>query len=105
MVKYSQWIMVIGKDRTKIEAKFVAPSENIPHGINYSLTLHDKNNKRIIGYDNAHGIEARKKKFRVNRIEWDHKHERERIKPYEFEDAGQLMEDFWDDVNECIGDS
>ena len=38
----------------KFEAKVVEASENIPHGVRYSLTLHDKNNHRIIGYDNAH---------------------------------------------------
>ena len=33
---------------TKIEAKVVVPNEKIPHGVKYSLTLHDSYNKRII---------------------------------------------------------
>jgi len=32
---------------TKIEAYRVEPNQNIPHGIRYSLTLHDRYNKRI----------------------------------------------------------
>jgi len=36
-------------------------------------------------------------------LEWDHKHNKEKIQAYEFESPGQLMEDFWKDVNEIIG--
>jgi len=43
-----------GKYWVKFEAKKVTPTKNIPHGIKYCLTLHDKDNKRILGYDNAH---------------------------------------------------
>ncbi len=39
---------------TKFEAKQVVVNEHIPHGIKYSLTLHDPSNTRILGYDNAH---------------------------------------------------
>jgi len=88
---------------TKFEAKKVDPSDNIPHGIKYSLTLHDSNNLRIMGYDNAHGIKRSKKMFESKKIEWDHKHEKNKIKSYEFENAGQLLEDFWKSVNKIIG--
>lgn len=87
---------------TKFEVKKVITTKNIPHGIKYSLTLHDRYNKRIVGYDNAHGIKPKKKKFGGKRIIWDHKHERNLTKPYEFENAGQLLEDFWNDVNQQI---
>ncbi len=40
----------------KIEAWQVFISEEIPHGVRYSLTLHEPYGKRILGYDNAHGI-------------------------------------------------
>ena len=37
--------------------KFIAHktpvNKHIPHGIKYSLTLHDRYNQRVIGYDNA----------------------------------------------------
>lgn len=41
----------------KFEAKKVSPTTDRPHGIRYSLTLHDRTNERIIGFDNAHAIE------------------------------------------------
>jgi len=88
---------------TKFEVKKVNSNDNIPHGIKYSLTLHDRNNKRIIGYDNAHGIKPDKTKFKARKTEWDHKHERNKIKTYEFKSAAELLEDFWNDVNKIIG--
>ena len=35
----------------KIEARKVSPTEHIPHGRKYSLTLHDQYYERIIGYE------------------------------------------------------
>ena len=59
--------------------------------------------KRIIGYDNAHGIKPpKKKKFSGKRQIWDHKHQKSTLRPYEFESAYQLLEDFWADVNKII---
>jgi hypothetical protein len=45
----------------KVEAYRVSPTIHIPHGVKYSLTLHDRSNVRILGYDNAHGIKPGKK--------------------------------------------
>lgn len=87
---------------TKIEAYRTAPNTHVPHGIRYSLTLHDRHNVRILGYDNAHGIKPQRKKFGAKREVWDHKHERKIVEPYEFESAGQLLEDFWQDVNRML---
>ena len=89
---------------TKIEAKIIDTNEHIPHGIKYSLTLHDSHNKRILGYDNAHGIKAKKRKYGAKRLVWDHRHERESIEPYEFDDAVQLLEDFWADVERILAE-
>lgn len=86
----------------KIEAKSVADNEHIPHGIKYSLTLHNPHNVRILGYDNAHQIKPKRKKYGAKRLIWDHKHERKIIEPYEFESAGQLLEDFWCDVEKIM---
>jgi len=76
----------------KFEAKQVRTSENIPHGIKYSFTLHDINNTRIIGFDNAHAVKKsgkRRKKFSGRIIAWDHVHKREKTTRYEFESASQ----------------
>ncbi len=87
---------------TKFEAREVEPTEHIPHGIRYSLTLHDRDNRRIIGYDNAHGIKPKRRKYGGKRIVWDHKHDKNIVETYEFESAGQLLEDFWKDVNNIV---
>lgn len=71
--------------------------------IRYSLTLHDSHNQRVIGYDNAHAVKPKRKAYGGVRHNWDHKHEKEIVKPYEFENAGQLIEDFWKDVNIILG--
>jgi hypothetical protein len=83
---------------TKINAAKVNPTKHIPHGIKYSLTLHDRYNNRIIGFDNAHAYKAKIKRFSGRKITWDHKHKCEKIEPYEYESASQLLEDFWNEV-------
>ncbi len=87
---------------TKIEAKRVVTNEHIPHGIKYSLTLHNPSNVRILGYDNAHAIKPKRKKYGAKRVVWDHRHERKIVEPYEFENAAQLLEDFWVDVEKIL---
>ena len=79
---------------TKFEVKRVKPSRIIPHGIRYSLTLHDRYNRRIIGFDNAHAFKPKRKRLGARKITWDHQHNKERVSAYEFESAGQLLEDF-----------
>lgn len=89
---------------TKFEAYEVTKTDFIPHGIRYSLTLHDKFNIRIFGIDNAHAFKPKKKKFGAKIITWDHKHQQTEIVNYEFENAGQLLEDFWKGVEETIAE-
>jgi len=84
----------------KFTAYRIPVNKHIPHGIKYSLTLHDRHNQRIIGYDNAHGVNfPQKKKFSGRRDIWDHKHKMTITTGYEFESAYQLLDDFWKDVN------
>ena len=87
---------------TKIEVYRVDPDEHIPHGVRYSLTLHNQDNIRILGFDNAHAFKPKKKKFGAHKITWDHKHLEQKIVPYEYESAGQLLEDFWTAVEETL---
>lgn len=72
---------------TKFEMRHVGSSEHIPHGIRYSLTLPDRYNTRILGFDNAHAIKPKRKKYGARKITWDHIHQREYTIPYEYEDA------------------
>jgi len=81
----------------KFEAKKVQTSEAIPHGVKYSLTLHNKKNQRVVGYDNAHSFKSTKK-YGGKKESYDHIHKEMTIVPYEFESAAQLIEDFWNSV-------
>jgi hypothetical protein len=86
----------------KIEARLVDASVAIPHGIRYSLTLHDLYGKRIIGYDNAHAIKLPKNYKNAGRhLIFDHKHRHvsDRGVPYAFTTVQQLLNDFFADVN------
>ena len=89
----------------KIEAWQVAVSQDIPHGIRYSLTLHEPYGKRILGYDNAHAVKPPKKfKYAGTRLPYDHKHRHASDKgvPYEFRDAHQLLADFFNEVDRVL---
>jgi len=89
----------------KFEAWQVEVSEMIPHGIRYSLTLHDKYGKRIMGYDNSHAVKPPKKyKYVGQRITYDHKHQHHLDKgvPYEFKDAAQLLSDFFAEADRVL---
>lgn len=55
----------------KIEARQVEKDEHRPHGIKYSLTLHDRNNTRVLGFDNAHAIKKRGRR-QAKKIHWAH---------------------------------
>ena len=87
---------------TKFEASRVTPTPQSPHGIRYSLTLHDRSNTRVLGFDNAHTFKAKKKKYGARKITWDHKHKMDRVYPYEFESASYLIKDFWEGVEEIL---
>lgn len=92
--KQSYWV--------KYRVSRVDPTNERPHGVSYSLTLHDPSGKRILGYDNAHSVSGSKrpgaKKARLH----DHKHRFGTVRPYEFVDAGRLMADFWNDVEQLL---
>lgn len=89
----------------KIEAWLVERSEFIPHGIRYSLTLHEPYGKRILGYDNAHAIKLPKKYKHLGRIQTHdhlHRHSKDKGVPYEFESAYQLLSDFFAHVDKVL---
>ena len=84
----------------------VRRTDQIPHGVRYPLTLHDRNNSRLLGFDNAHSIKAKKVgKFAGQIIEWDHVHKFEHTTPYGFSSPAQLLTDFWKAVDQIIGDN
>lgn len=89
----------------KIQAWSVELSKKYPHGIRYTLSLHEPYGKRIMGYDNAHAVKPPKKHKFVGRVQaYDHKHRHASDKgvPYEFKDAYQLLTDFFADVDRVL---
>jgi|SRR5690606_8260453 len=89
----------------EIHAWRVVPSVDIPHGIRYSLTLHNSFGKRILGYDNAHRVKPPKKfKFSGRRLPYDHRHRHATDKgiPYEFRSAYDLLADFFLEVDRAL---
>jgi hypothetical protein len=48
---------VEGNFWVKFEVKRVSALPEKPHGLDYSLTLHDGNGERLLGFDNAHPSE------------------------------------------------
>lgn len=89
----------------KLEAWRVPVSDQIPHGVRYSLTLHEPYGNRILGYDNAHAVRPPKKfKYAGRILAFDHKHRHASDKgvPYEFKDAQQLLVDFFADVDRAL---
>lgn len=89
----------------KFEVSKTAITKERPYGIRYSLTLHDKYGKRVMGYDNAHAVRPPKKhKYSGRIIEYDHYHRHSSDKgvPYEFKDAYQLIKDFFETVDSVL---
>ncbi|MGH8211136.1 MAG: hypothetical protein ACREU6_16370 [Steroidobacteraceae bacterium] len=88
----------------KIEARRQIPSQHTPHGIRYSLTLHEPSGARVLGFDNAHALpRAGGRRIAASRVEYDHWHPDGRpVAPYEFVDAGQLLEDFFAAVDQVL---
>jgi hypothetical protein len=86
----------------KFEVKECDVTPERPHGLKYSLTLHAEDGTRLLGFDTAHGITEGSGPGARTRIEYDHKHKGERIRFYDYEDAGKLMEDFWAEVETIL---
>lgn len=77
-------------------------SEERPHGLDYSLTLHGPDGSRLVGFDNAHAVTStggpggRRSRAR------DHRHRLKTVRPYEYKDAATLLLDFWAEVESVL---
>ncbi|MCC7017727.1 MAG: hypothetical protein IT564_11055 [Rhodospirillales bacterium] len=83
----------------KFVVKRVSPSPDRPHGLSYSLTLHDAAGNRLVGYDNAHPPPGRKRRKPEAR---DHRHGPRVTRPYRYRSAAELLADFWTDVDSVL---
>jgi hypothetical protein len=90
----------------KFEIKRVAPTGERPHGLRYSLTLHDANGKRLVGFDNAHNVPVPGSRFKRRPVGQDHWHrtEGDEGRPYRFIDADRLLGDFFVEVRRVLAE-
>lgn len=86
----------------RFRAKRVPVTPDKPHGLDYSLTLHDQSGRRILGFDNAHPLRASKGPAGRKRKAQDHKHKGTTARPYRYEDAATLVADFWKEVDKVL---
>jgi hypothetical protein len=80
----------------------VPASEAKPHGLDYSLTLHDAAGERLVGFDNAHGVKGRSGPGGKTAAAFDHKHRSKTARPYDYKDAATLLADFWTAVDAVL---
>lgn len=80
--------------RVQFDVSQVEVSHERPHGLKYSLTVHNPRGERIAGFDNAHSAPSGGKPG-ARKVEFDHKHRFKTVRPYEYQDAVTLLEDFW----------
>ena len=73
-----------------------------PHGLRYSLTLHDKDGARLVGFDNAHAVSSRTGPAAKRAVAYDHKRRLRTIRPYDYADAASLLADFWKEVEAVL---
>jgi len=91
-----------GKHWVKFIVKRVEPSSERPHGLHYSLTLHDADGERLVGFDNAHPVRATRGPGSKRRQQYDHKHRLRTVRPYEYQNAAALIVAFWAEVDAVL---
>lgn len=82
----------------------VPASKERPHGLDYSLTLHDRNGERLVGFDNAHPVRRSAGPGGKGQDARDHRHRLKTIRPYEYQDAATLVADFWREVEAVLAE-
>ena len=86
----------------KIVALRVPVDAHHPHGVSYTLRLHDHAGRRVFGIDNAHVVRATRGPAGRSSAARDHLHRGESMRPYAYRDADTLMDDFWREVEAIL---
>lgn len=86
----------------KILARRVPPDDNRPHGVSYTLTLHDRSGQRVFGIDNAHPVRLTRGPASRSSTVCDHVHRGELVRRYSYRDADSLVDDFWREVEAIL---
>jgi hypothetical protein len=92
--------------RLKFEIRRGEVTATRPHGLHYSLTLHDPEGQRLIGFDNAHSVAAVGSRFNERPAAADHWHRThtDEGRPYDFSDADTLLRDFFREVRRVLAE-
>jgi hypothetical protein len=92
--------------RLKFEIKQDEATTERPHGLRYSFTLHDPDGKRLMGFDNAHGVPAKGSRYKKRPPAADHWHrtEDDEGRPYSFTTADALLADFFREARRILGE-
>ena len=90
----------------KFRIKRIEPDERRPHGLSYSFTLHEPSGRRLVGFDNAHGVGGTGTRSGKRPEAHDHWHRTEDDpgRPYRFTDAETLIDDFFAEVERTLGE-
>ena len=90
----------------KFEITKVEANDGKPHGLDYSFTLHGPDNRRLVGFDNAHNVPAKGARFKKRAKAMDHWHrtDTDEGRPYVFKDAETLLDDFFDEVERVLAE-
>src|SRR5713226_4040198 len=91
-----------GEYWVKFVVQRVDPSPAQADGLNYSLSLHGPDNRRRVGFDNAHVTRKPAGPAGKSKRPYDHKHWQETVRPYGFKDAATLLQDFWREVDAVL---
>jgi hypothetical protein len=88
----------------KFEIKRVQCSPERPHGLRYAFTLHRPDGRRLLGFDNAHGVPQQGARYRKVERMHDHWHRNgeDEGRPYAFTTAAQLVTDFQTEVERTL---
>jgi hypothetical protein len=98
-------VLVIDPDTrhwVRFAVRRVPASAAKPHGLDYSLTLHGPDSKRLMGFDNAHPVRSRSGPGGKTGPTFDHQHGLKSVRPYEYKDAASLLADFWTAVDAAL---
>jgi hypothetical protein len=92
-----------GRHWVKFIVKRAPVTTATPHGLSYSLTLHAADGKRLVGFDNAHPVRARKGPG-GKVAHHDHRHRLSTLRSYDYVGAASLLEDFWAEVESVLAE-
>jgi hypothetical protein len=84
----------------RFRARETGATAERPHGISYTLTFHAPYGRRLMGYDNAHGVRHRGGRLVKRQAAFDHWHRdaTDEGRPYHFVSAEKLIADFFDEI-------